>query len=375
MFRTRALFLVFFLPLAGCFESARVDELSCTKGTSCPEGYVCVVAQPGWPGKCQNASDSGGLDGVVAVDGTTRPDGQASLDAREDGSALSGDQSIPGADATSPSLEVGPQPGPDVGRDLGPDTAPDLPSGPEVGPDVPPTSCTIGGSSYTDGAINPSNICQVCKLATSSSSWSSADEGTFCAAGKYCNHGACNAGCFISGAYYANEADNPAGTCQTCQAAYASTTWTTMASCVANQAPGDAAWSSDIPDVSDGTYSCTVSRPDAQNLSSVQDCTRAVAGGYWQAVTIFANSSTYLSYVTLSVDSIYSATVVGTVTCGGAIPSKAQRACWGKTYQNASGYIQAYDHGASGNYSDSFDRAIYPVVAPPSYSPTRSIVK
>jgi hypothetical protein len=100
---------------------------------------------------------------------------------------------------------------------------------PEVGPDLPPAGCVIGGTTYASGAANPANTCQVCKPATSPSAWSNADEGTSCGSGQYCNSGACKAGCFIAGAYYANAAANPANACQTCQTAFATTAWTASA--------------------------------------------------------------------------------------------------------------------------------------------------
>jgi hypothetical protein len=143
----------------------------------------------------------------------------------------------------------------------------------------------------------------------------------------------------------------------------------------ADYAGGASAWSTSLPNLSDGTYKCTGSRPDAHGLSAVQDCTRAVTGGYWQTVTIFANSSTHIANVSMSVDSIYNASVAYTVRCAGTIPNGKQRACWGKTLHNSSGYIQAHDNGASGSYSGTFNGAIYFVVVPASYSPTRPIVK
>ncbi len=96
----------------------------------------------------------------------------------------------------------------------------------------------IGGTTYATGAGNPANSCQVCKPATSASGFSNADEGTSCSGGKYCNSGACKTGCFISGAFYAEGAANPANACQTCQTSFAVTSWTTAvngASCGTGQ--------------------------------------------------------------------------------------------------------------------------------------------
>jgi alpha-tubulin suppressor-like RCC1 family protein len=273
-----AISLLALLPLAGCFDSARVDELSCTKDKFCPDGYFCAVPQAGSPGKCQKRTDAGVPDGILVVDGATGSDAQTSLDSRMDGLFPATDVSVPGLDAMTdqgwtsdspvgpdtsldaglglePDLPVsqvdmadGSTAGPDLGsgRDAaadlgpnaGPETSPDIPYGPETGPDVPLTSCVIGGTSYANGAANPANACQVCKLANSPSSWSNADEGTSCDSGRFCNQGSCKAGCFISGAYYANDAANPANGCQTCQTGYALTSWTTRsngASCGTGQ--------------------------------------------------------------------------------------------------------------------------------------------
>jgi len=250
------------LPFAGCLESARVDELSCTKDKFCPDGYVCVATQAGAPGKCQKAADAGRSDAMSVADSANTTDGRAINDAGADGPAPLNDGPVTSPDTLAatdeaPSPDISDEPdtvsdllvladlGPDVPSDipisppdtsadnkvptpdLGPDVTPDLPYGPEVGPDLPPASCVITGTSYANGTANPANACQVCKLATSASSWSNADEGAACDSGKYCNGGLCKAGCFISGAYYANSAANPANACQTCQTAYALTSWTT----------------------------------------------------------------------------------------------------------------------------------------------------
>jgi len=87
----------------------------------------------------------------------------------------------------------------------------------------------IGGTTYASGAANPANVCQVCKPAASTSSFSNADEGTSCGGGKYCDAGSCKTGCFIAGAFYADGAANPANACQTCQTSFAATSWTTAA--------------------------------------------------------------------------------------------------------------------------------------------------
>ena len=116
-----------------------------------------------------------------------------------------------------------------LAREVGLDLGPDLPFGPEAGPDLAPTTCTIGGTPYVSDATNPNNTCQVCKPASSPSAWSNADEGKTCGTGQYCNAGTCKPGCFISGTFYASAAANPSNACQTCQTAYATTSWTVSA--------------------------------------------------------------------------------------------------------------------------------------------------
>jgi len=243
------------LPLAGCFDTTKPSELSCTQSKYCPDGYVCVGAQTGSPGKCQKPADAGGFDVPIVVDSADSIDGRANTDGPvppNDGPTTNTD--MPAAIDQAPSLDTSNEPdtasdlpaSADLDRDVPsdapillpdmsvdntvpvPDLGPDQkPEGPEVGPDAPSTSCVIGGTSYASGAANPANACQVCKPTTSSLDWSSADEGTSCGSGQFCDAGTCKAGCFISGAYYANGAANPANACQTCQTAYALTSWTT----------------------------------------------------------------------------------------------------------------------------------------------------
>jgi hypothetical protein len=59
------------------------------------------------------------------------------------------------------------------------------------------------------------------------SSWTSAAEGTYCGTGKVCHTGACQNGCYISGSYYSPGDANPAMTCQSCQPSMALTSWST----------------------------------------------------------------------------------------------------------------------------------------------------
>ena len=178
------------LPLAGCFETANPGELSCTQNKYCPDGYVCVGEQPGFPGRCQKPTDGGrsdvaivadsafvsdsprGLDTSVPPDGhvspsdgpdpavdsavtpedqapfidtTARPDATADIPAPIDlGIDLGPDLPSPAIDTAVDSpqtmLDLGPEKGPSIGPDLGPDAAPDLgtDAAPDLGPDAAP---------------------------------------------------------------------------------------------------------------------------------------------------------------------------------------------------------------------------------------------
>jgi hypothetical protein len=169
----------------------------------------------------------------VGIDIPVTPD--VALDVTPD--LLQGPEAMPDApmDLRQPPTDLGPDnpSTPDGARDIPldlpvlPDLATDLPWGPEVGPDLPPSGCVIGGTPYANGAPNPANPCQVCKLA-SPSSWSNADEGTACGSGQYCNLGTCKAGCYIAGLFYAASTGNEVNPCLICQPSSASTSWTQL---------------------------------------------------------------------------------------------------------------------------------------------------
>lgn len=144
------------------------------------------------------------------------------------------------------------------------------------------------------------------------------------------------------------------------------------------QAATSSGWSTSIPKLSDGTYSCTGTRTDQIGMLSIQDCTRAVSGGYWQVVTILRNNSTHDVDITgLDIDAVKGGSTMstGSVSCSGTIRNKTQVACWGATRRDPGAWVQSYDHGGDiiGQYSGTFDGAIYFVNIDPSYSPTRKV--
>ena len=65
-----------------------------------------------------------------------------------------------------------------------------------------PTTCTIGGATYSDGAVNPANSCQVCDVARSTTSWSNRNGHTI--GSGFCKYSTCQGGpcageaCFTS---------------------------------------------------------------------------------------------------------------------------------------------------------------------------------
>jgi hypothetical protein len=72
--------------------------------------------------------------------------------------------------------------------------------------------CRIDGACYPDGGNNPSNPCQVCRVATSTSAWQ-LTAGT----------------CFIDGSCYNDGEVNPLAPCQVCMSASSTAAWSTAA--------------------------------------------------------------------------------------------------------------------------------------------------
>jgi hypothetical protein len=125
----------------------------------------------------------------------------------------------------------------------------------------------------------------------------------------------------------------------------------TMALAGAAPASAAPAWSSRLPNLGDGTYKCNATHQAVQSGVQggplyFQDCTRAVKGGNWQTVTVVSNRSNQVINLTLTIDAVRNKANVGSVTCGGDIRNQAMVACWGKTWTNSSGTIQARNNGA-----------------------------
>ncbi len=85
--------------------------------------------------------------------------------------------------------------------------------------------CTIAGTTVSAGAKNPQDACQSCDPSQSTTSWTSAQDGTSCGAGEICSAGSCASGCFVGGSFYASGATNPSNGCELCQPAQSTTGW------------------------------------------------------------------------------------------------------------------------------------------------------
>lgn len=88
--------------------------------------------------------------------------------------------------------------------------------------------CWINGAYYASGALN--GACQSCQPSVSTTSWSNITEGTGCGTGMFCHTGACATGCWINSTYYAASALNSSNTCQSCLPSVSPTAWSSLAS-------------------------------------------------------------------------------------------------------------------------------------------------
>lgn len=125
--------------------------------------------------------------------------------------------------------------------------------------------CLISSVCYSNGTLSPSNPCQSCQSAVTQTAWSNLASGTACPNdGISCTLDQCNGSgtcahplapnyCYIGGACYANNANNPANECQACLVATSTSAWTNRAygtGCTADSY-------SCTSDICNGTGSCT----------------------------------------------------------------------------------------------------------------------
>ena len=149
------------------------------------------------------------------------------------------------------------------------------------------TECDIGGSVHPSGAANPANACQMCQPGTSTTSWTAIGSGTICGPGEVCNATTCVAGCYVSGAFYASGAANPANTCERCQPVTTTSQWTASngascgvgdvcsgATCIAGCAIGGAVYVSGAANPANACETCqsTTSATAWTNLANGASC-------------------------------------------------------------------------------------------------------
>ena len=151
-------------------------------------------------------------------------------------------------------------------------------------------NCAIGGVCYTDGTVNPANVCQACDTGASQVAWTpvaagtACDDGLFCTDGDTCDGaGACLGGaphvcddgldctadrcdegadrcdntptagnCAIGGVCYPDGTVNPANVCQACDTGASQVAWTPVA---AGTACDDGLFCTD-GDTCDGAGAC-----------------------------------------------------------------------------------------------------------------------
>lgn len=219
------------------------------EGVGCGNGKVCSAT-----GKC---SDACGIGGQLYAAGATNPtnacekcdptnspsawtaaaDGAPCAD---DGNSCTKDECAAGV-CTHPDLAVGDS----CGGGKVCDTS--LTCNP---------GCVIGGQFYKDAEVDPSNSCQSCDAAKSTSAWSPladssacTDDGnpctqdecqsgacthpaqpntTSCGSGGHCKSGQCTASCLIGNVSYPEGTLNPANPCESCQSAKNAAGWSPL---------------------------------------------------------------------------------------------------------------------------------------------------
>jgi hypothetical protein len=141
------------------------------------------------------------------------------------------------------------------------------------------TQCDIGGTVYASGAANPTNACQTCQPGASTSMWTNAANGTSCGSGEVCNAATCGSGCSIGGTVYAAGAVNPSDACQTCVTATITTAWTNLAngtSCGTSEVCSAGSCASDCS-IGGTLYASSVANP----MNACQSCIPTTSTAAW----------------------------------------------------------------------------------------------
>ena len=160
--------------------SACNDSTLCTKSDICTNGTCGGTAYACAPTSCQGSSACDGNGGCTT---TNLP---LSTPCTDDGNLCTSDTCDGSGVCAHASLGNGTSCG-----------AGQVCNGGNCG-----TGCAIGGTSYGTNAVNPANPCQVCNPGMSTSSWSSAVNGTSCSDGNACtSNDVCTAGACGGNAY------------------------------------------------------------------------------------------------------------------------------------------------------------------------------
>jgi hypothetical protein len=85
--------------------------------------------------------------------------------------------------------------------------------------------CFVSGSLRTPDSADPTDPCQLCVPANSTQQWTLQPDGTSCGTGAFCSSGTCEAGCLIDGGLVASGALDPTNPCEACLTAISSTGW------------------------------------------------------------------------------------------------------------------------------------------------------
>lgn len=83
-----------------------------------------------------------------------------------------------------------------------------------------------GGAFFDAGAALSTDPCVTCQPSLSTTNLRDAGWGTSCGTGKVCYSGACTTGCWIGNTLYPEDAGHPTDRCQACASAQSTTSWT-----------------------------------------------------------------------------------------------------------------------------------------------------
>ena len=162
-----------------------------TDGTACGAGAICLT------GACVSGCKIGGVDYATNTINPSNP-----------------------CQSCQPSISASSWSGLADGTDCG--------NGQVCALAVCGSQCNIDGKVQPSGTANPSNVCQSCQPGTSTNAWSNVVDGTTCPGGV-CSAGGCASACYIGSTLFASAEENPSNPCQSCQPAVSTSVWSTLA--------------------------------------------------------------------------------------------------------------------------------------------------